>query len=96
MDGSDLTGIAAPADDTIAAIRVVRGILDAEPGPWQVPPTAIRGAAIVLINVMKTNAVLLGYVTEDEQLAHIREGLAFIEETATLLALTAENRAAGD
>lgn len=77
----------APADDTIAALRVVRGIHANEPGPWTIPPTAIRGLALIVISQWRALATLQGITDEAAQDEFIRIALDGMHESATLAAL---------
>ena len=78
----------APADDAIAAIRVVRGVLDGESGPWEFPVTAVRGMALMLIGVLRANAELQGVTGSEAQDAYVRDYLDGAHQTITLLALS--------
>ncbi len=76
-----------PADELIAVIPLVLGILDGQPGPWSVPESAFRGVAVLLIGTMRANAQLLGEATPEGQDALVRGQLEGMLESATLLAL---------
>ena len=86
----------APADDTIAAVRVVRGVLDGEAGPWPVPVTAIRGLAILLISVLGATAELQGITGKDFQDDWIRDWLDRAHQNATMLAAEREIKGGDD
>jgi hypothetical protein len=80
----------APADDVIAAVRIIRGILDHDPGPWDINASGVRGLALMVIAAQRANAVLLGHDSDGEQDAYVRGWLDDSHETATLLALKYE------
>jgi hypothetical protein len=71
-------------EDMLAGIRVVRGILGGEGGPWIVPSSAIQGLALMLISVLGAVAAREGITDKYLRDQWIRGWLDDAEQGVTI------------
>jgi hypothetical protein len=80
-----MTGPETTADeDVLTGIRVARGILSGETGPWTVPSSTIQGLALMLNSALGALAAREGITDTDLQVLWIRGWLDDMEQAVTI------------
>jgi hypothetical protein len=80
-----MTGPETTADeDVLTGIRVARGILSGETGPWTVPSSTIQGLALMLNSALGALAAREGITDTDLQVLWIRGWLDDAEQGVTI------------